>query len=69
MRFTAWSTKQKSGVVTMLQRLSDLWCTHNGAERFDCLVIGKVSSWGQIRPQDALSVPQSPFDHGIVLHG
>ena len=51
----------------MLQRLSDLWCTHNGAEGFDCFIIGKVSSWGQIRPQDTLSVPQSPFDHGTFV--
>jgi hypothetical protein len=29
----------------------------------------RFSSWGQIRPQDALSVPQSPFDQEIVLHG
>ena len=25
--------------------------------------------WEQIRTQDALSVPQSPFDQAIVLHG
>ncbi|HKB23129.1 MAG TPA: hypothetical protein VKC99_10160 [Methyloceanibacter sp.] len=31
--------------------------------------IGKVARWGQICPQDALSVPQSPFDYEIVLHG
>ena len=35
----------------------------------DCLSIGKVARWGQIRPQDALSLPQSPFDYEIVMHG
>jgi hypothetical protein len=33
------------------------------------LSIGKVARWGQICPQDALSLPQSPFDYEIVLHG
>jgi hypothetical protein len=33
------------------------------------LIIGKVFRWGQIRPQDALSVPQSSFNQAIVLHG
>jgi hypothetical protein len=69
MRFTARSTKPKSGVVAPLQRLLDLWRTHNGPEGFDCLIIGKVFRWGQIRTQDALSVPQSPFDQETVLHG
>jgi hypothetical protein len=45
------------------------WRTHNGPEGFDCLIIGQVFRWGQIRTQDALSVPQSPFDREIVLHG
>jgi hypothetical protein len=43
--------------------------THNGPEGLDCLIIGKVFRWGQIRTHDALSVPQSPFDQAIVLHG
>jgi hypothetical protein len=42
---------------------------HNGPEGLDCLIIGKIFRWGQIRTQDALSVPQSPFDQEIVLHG
>jgi hypothetical protein len=46
-----------------------LWRTYEGPERFDCLSIGKVARWGQIRPQDAVSLPQSPFDYEIVLHG
>jgi hypothetical protein len=41
---------------------------HNGPEGLDCLIIGKIFRWGQIRTQDALSVPQ-PFDQEIVLHG
>ena len=34
-----------------------LRCTYEGPERFDRLSIGKVARWGQIRPQDALSLP------------
>src|SRR5215831_3485276 len=41
---------------------------YEGPERFDCLSIGKVARWGQIRPQNALSLPQSPFDYEVVLH-
>ena len=52
-----------------LQRLMHLWRAYEGPERFDCLSIGKVARWGQIRPQHALSLPQSPFDYEIVLHG
>ena len=59
----------KSGVVAPLQRLMHLWRAYEGSERFDCLSIGKVARWGQIRPQHALSLPQSPFDYEIVLHG
>jgi hypothetical protein len=44
------------------------WRTYEGPERFDCLSVGKVARWGQIRPQDALSLPQSSFDYEIVLH-
>jgi hypothetical protein len=54
--------------VTSLQYLPDLWRTHDGSQRLDCLIIGKVFRWRQIRTQDALSVPQSPFDQAIVLH-
>src|SRR2546423_6400907 len=68
MRFTARSAKLKSGVVAPLQRLMHLWRAYEGPERFDCLSIGKVARWGQIS-QDALSLPQSPFDYEIVLHG
>src|SRR5262245_19297692 len=45
-----------------------LWRAYEGPERFDCLSIGKVARWGQIRPQNALSLPQSPFDYEVVLH-
>src|SRR6516165_5510720 len=68
MRFTARSTKPKSGVVAPLQRLMYLWRAYEGPERFDCLSIGKVARRGQIRPQNALSLPQSPFDYEVVLH-
>src|SRR5262245_17805553 len=44
------------------------WRAYEGPERFDCLSIGKVARWGQIRPQNALSLPQSPFDYEVVLH-
>src|SRR5262249_60630226 len=43
-----------------------LWRAYEGPERFDCLSIGKVARWGQIRPQNALSLPQDPFNY--VLH-
>jgi len=69
MQFTARRYEAKSGVVAPLQRLMHLWRAYEGPERFDCLSIGKVARWGQIRPQDALSLPQSPFDYEIVLHG
>ena len=68
MRFTARSTKPKSGVVAPLQRLMYLWRAYEGPERFDCLSIGTVARWGQIRPQNALSLPQSPFDYKVALH-
>src|SRR5262245_11457010 len=58
----------KSGVVAPLQRLMHLWRAYEGPERFDCLSIGKVARRGQIRPQNALSLPQSPFDYEVVLH-
>ena|SRR6516165_12388507 len=45
-----------------------LWRAYEGPERFDCLSIGKVARWGQIRPQNALSLPQSPFDYKVALH-
>ena len=60
--------KAKSGVVALHQHRSDLGRTHNGPEGLDCLIIGKVFRWGQIRTQDALSVTQSPFDQAFVLH-
>ena len=46
MRFMARSTKLKSGVVSPLQHLSDLWRTHNGPERLDCLIIREVFGRG-----------------------
>src|SRR4029450_13174932 len=59
MRFTARSTKQRAVSLPLLA----LWRAYEGPERFDCLSIGKVARWGQICPQDALSLPQSPFDY------
>src|SRR6516162_10497093 len=69
MQFTARTYEAKSGVVAPLHRLMHLWRAYEGPERFDCLSIGKVARWGQICPQDALSLPQSPFDYEIVLYG
>jgi hypothetical protein len=68
MRFYGTEHEAESGVVASLQHLLALWRAYEGAERFDCLSIGKVARWGQICPQDALSVPQSPFDYEIILH-
>jgi len=46
----------------MLQRLSDLWCTHNGAEGFDCFIIGKVSI-----PCDFFILPSAIyFGYGVA---
>src|SRR6516165_2379383 len=60
MQFTARRYEAKSGVVAPLQRLMHLWRAYEGPERFDCLSIGKVARWGQIRPQDALSLHGNP---------